>query len=289
MRLDGAVTEFFYSKDFTTDSSRFYQRTLRMFREWAEGQGVTEVGDITTSLLRRYGATLRECISPRTGKRITGVSQHGYMNALRTFLNFCAREEWLDERVPARLEMPKQEKKVLQVPSSQQIQLLFWGLVRSTTSERDRAVLCLLLDTGLRVNELCMLKLEDVHFHGNEAWLALHGKGRKDREVPPGKEARLAPHRYIHSSREAPQAERHALLGRHGPLTQAGIDKMLYVLRDKAEAQHFTGVRVSAHTCRHTYVVLLLEAGGDVYKLSRLSGHGSVAITERYLQVMTGR
>jgi integrase/recombinase XerD len=289
MHLHAAVTEFFYSKDFTTDSARFYRRTLASFELWLEAQDVTEVADITTPLVRRYAASLRERVSERTGQRLTGVSQHGYMNALRTFLNFCVREEWLNERVPQRLEMPKKEKKVLQVLSTEQIRLLFRAIEASTTPERDRAVLSVLLDCGLRVAELCKLTLDDVHFHSNDAWLSIHGKGRKEREVPLGKKSRLALHRYIHNVREAPKAECHAIIGKRGPLTQAGVDKLLYILRDRAGTHHFSGVRVSAHTCRHTFAVGWLQAGGDIYRLSRLMGHGSVAITERYLQAMTSR
>jgi site-specific recombinase XerD len=88
MLLDAAVTEFFYSKDFTPDSQRFYKRTLAAFVAWVQKQDVTLVEDITASLLRRYVASLRDRISPRTGRRLTGVSQHGYANALRTFLHF---------------------------------------------------------------------------------------------------------------------------------------------------------------------------------------------------------
>jgi integrase/recombinase XerD len=141
MHLHTAVTEFFYSKDFTTDSARFYRRTLASFERWLEGQDITDVEAITTPLLRRYATSRRERVSERTGRKLTGVSQHGYMNALRTFLNFCVREEWLNERVPQRLEMPKKEKKVLQVLSTEQMRLLFRAIEASTTPERDRAVL----------------------------------------------------------------------------------------------------------------------------------------------------
>jgi len=222
MHLDAAVTEFFYSKDFTPESHRFYQRTLAAFTAWGEKQGFSQVDDITASAVRRYLASLRDRISSRTGQRITGVSQHGYANALRTFLNFCARQEWLDERIPNRMEMPTQEKKVLQVLSAQQIQLLFRATDKAECPEQVRTVLVVVLDTGLRVHELCCLRLEDVHFHGNDAWLKVHGKRRREREVPLGKKTRLALHRYLHAYRDAPETQPHAILGKRGPLTERG-------------------------------------------------------------------
>lgn len=289
MPLPAAVTEFFYSKDFTTDSLRFYKRTLAAFTQWAETQGVTNVSDITAPLLRRYVASVRERIAPRTGLPLTGVSVFNYANALRTFLNFCEREGWLDEKVVRRLEMPRKEKKVLQVLSIEQIRLLFRACDASTTPERDRALLGVLLETGVRVAELCKLRLDDVHFEQDTAWLKVQGKGRREREVPLGRTARRALHRYIHSTRRAPSTLPYALLGKRGQLTQAGVDKMLYALRDAAGAHRFVGVQVSAHTMRRTFATRFLEAGGDIYHLSRLLGHSSVSTTELYVAAYTQR
>jgi site-specific recombinase XerD len=227
--------------------------------------------------------------SERTGWPLTGVSQRGYMNALRTSLHFCAREEWLDERIPQRLDMPRQERKVLQVLSAEQVRLLFRATAASEAPMRDRALLAVLLDGGLRVAELCRLTLDDAHFERDDAWLMLHGKGRKEREVPLGRTARAHLHRYMHREREAPSRERHVFLGRRGPLTQIGVDRALYGLRDEAGARHFAGVRVSAHVGRHTFAVNFLVAGGDVCRLARLMGHSAVAVTERYLIALSAK
>lgn len=213
-------------------------------------------------LLRRYVAATRERISPRTGRPITGVSVYGYANALRTFLNFCAREDWLDERVTRRYEMPRREKKVLQILTTEQIQRLFRVAETTTAPARDRAILAVLLDTGVRVSELGRLTLEDVHLTADGSWLKIQGKGRREREVPPDRKARQALFYYIHTVREAPRHVRYAILGKRGQLTQTGVDKLLYALRDKAGAQHFVGVQVSAHTFRRTFAVRFLDAGG---------------------------
>lgn len=213
MYLDAARTEFFYSKDFTTDSARFYRRTLAAFLAWAEGQGIAAVADITTPLLRRYVVSVKARTvvrGPRRGQPLTGVSVSGYANALRTFLNFCVREDWLDERVVRRFEMPRKEKKVLQILSTEQVRVLFRACELGTQPERDRALLSVLLETGIRVAELCKLRVEDVHFETEAAWLKIQGKGRREREVPLGRTARLALHRYLHHTRRAQQRIRHA-------------------------------------------------------------------------------
>ncbi len=70
------------------------------------------------------------------------------------------------------------------------------------------------------------------------------------------------------------------------PLTRNGLDQALYTLRDKAGVE---GVRVSAHTSRHTFSFNFLKATGDVYRLSKLLGHSSVAVTETYLRSFRAR
>jgi site-specific recombinase XerD len=181
--------------------------------------------------------------------------------------------------------MPRREQKVIQVLSAQQIDLL----MRVAETTRDKAILAVLLDCGLRVNELCTLNLQNVHFTPQDAWLLVHGKRDKWREVGLGRKARRLLHTYIYRERHAPPNEAHVFLGKHGPLTASGIDQLLYRLRDEAGAEHFTGVRVSAHTMRHTFAVHYLSSGGELYKLSRLLGHTSVTTTDGYLRAFRAR
>ena len=69
-------------------------------------------------------------------------------------------------------------------------------------------------------------------------------------------------------------------------MTPSGVDQMLYRIRDQADIK---GVRVSAHTFRHSFARMWLEHGGEVYSLSRLLGHTNVQITEVYLRDFQSR
>jgi site-specific recombinase XerD len=70
---------------------------------------------------------------------------------------------------------------------------------------QDKTILAVLLDTGIRANELCILTLDQVAFTPEETYLWVKGKGRKDREVGLGKKSRTLLHRYIHRARAAPR------------------------------------------------------------------------------------
>src|SRR5260370_17961721 len=150
-------------------------------------------------------------------------------------------------------------------------------------------MLAVLLDTGVRAAELCTLTLGDVTFTPDDAYLLVHGKGRKQREVPLGRTSRRLLHAYIHRVRPT-VGEQHVFLAKGGgALTPNGLDQLLYRLRRRAGDGHFTGVRVSAHTFSHTYAVRSLEAGADIYKLSRLMGHSTVSTHAAYLTAFTTR
>jgi site-specific recombinase XerD len=241
--------------------------------------------------VRRY-IEERRTAPAKSGQPLDSHTLHGHVRAIRAWLHWAAAEELLDDKVAKRIALPKREQKVLAVLTSEQVTRLFRAAEAGESAAlvaRDKALLAVLFDCGIRAGELCTLSLDAVHFTADDAYLLVKGKGRKQREVPLGSKSRGLLHRYIHRAR--PRSE-HALVfvaKGGGALTPEGLDRLLYRLRDRAGVEHFTGVRVNAHRCRHTYAVRSLEAGMDVYQLSRLMGHSSVAVTEGYLKAYTSR
>lgn len=292
MHLQAALTEFEYSKDHTPSSRAWYGSRLGAFVSWATAQGIVDIEALTAPLIRRYVEERRNTPSTRRGQPLSSHTLHGHVRAIRALLNWASREELLDEKIVRRVALPKREQKVLAIFTARQLDLLFRACEQSETPEyvaRDKALIAVLLDTGARAAEICDLTIDRTRFTPDEAYLLLNGKGRKQREVPLGGKARQYLHKYIHRARPD-TAEQRVFLAKGGaPLTPEGLDRLLYRLRDRAGAEHFTGVRVSAHTMRHTYAVRSIEAGIDVYRLSRLMGHSTVSTTEGYLKALTSR
>jgi site-specific recombinase XerD len=289
MHIDAACVEFGYAKDWSPASRAWYAGRLGAFREWLSGEGITELEGITAPLVRRYieyrrSTHRRSTPSARYGKMLDSHTLHGHVRVIRALLHWAAREDLLEEKVAKRIALPRKEEKVLGILQPAHLDKLFAVCEKAETPEyvaRDRAILSLLLDTGLRASELCGLTLERVVFTGEGAHLVLHGKGRKQRIVGLGKKARLALHRYVYRHRPATEDSRVFVSKRGTPLTTEGLDRLLYRLRDRAGIE---GVRCSAHTFRHTYAVRFLEAGGDIYTLKTLMGHSTVVVTEGYLK-----
>jgi integrase/recombinase XerD len=296
MHLNHALTELLLAKDYTPLTARRREEVLTAFIAWAATQAppITQTEDITAGTVRRYFAHLREQPNTRFGGHLAGETQHSRASIVRMFLRFCAREGWLDERAVAHMDMPRKGQKVVQVLSHDH----YARLLRATDAcplpalrMRDKALLAVLLDTGMRAQEACSLTLDALSLTPHEAFLRVEGKGRKQRELGLGKHAALALHRYLTRGRPAATNRPEVFLSRDGqPLTPNAIDRMLYRLRDEAGREHFEGIRVSAHTLRHSFAVHYMEQGaGDIYRLARLMGHENIQTTERYLRAFQAR
>lgn len=292
MLLDFALTELLLTKDYTPQSRQRREYALRQFIEWAGAQGVTTVEGISSGAVRRYLAHLREQPNLRWGDHLAAETQHSRASIVRMFLRFCAREGWLDDRVVSHIEMPKRPQKVIQVFTKEHHSLLLQACdacyVRWIRI-RDRALLTLLFETGARASELCSLRLDMVFLIPGQSYIRVYGKGRREREIGLGRQAALAIHRYL--SRARPNASHeYVFLGRdRRPMTANTVDKVLYRLLAIAGEEHFRGIRVSAHSYRHSFAVHYMQQGGDVYKLSRLLGHERLETTERYLRAFRAR
>lgn len=283
-----ALTEFQYIiKGLSPHTQRSYMTRMEHFTCWCEEQQLL-LGKIKPIHVAMYLDKLGE-VSSWTGKPLSSYTLHGYMRVIRTFLFWCAEPlqgyVWIE--VPRRLVMPRIEKVVIKPFSLEQIRALQRAITKNhfpILVARDKAILAVLLDTGIRANELCTLTLDRVYLTEREAYLLVLGKGLKQREVPLGKQARQLLEEYIKVYRPR-QVETTCvfLADNHRSLTTSGLAQIFNRWQKRAK---ITGVRCSPHDCRHTYAINYLIQGGDVYMLSRLMGHASVSTTEMYLRAV---
>ena len=292
MRMTSAVEEYRLAcaaKGVTPVTWRFYEGKLRVFSEYLKDEfGITEVEGFQPTHINQFVAWLRETPSLNgRGKRSTYTIK-AYVEAIKVFMSWCIAENLLDRRVQERVAMPKVAKRILKTLNRRQFDLLLAAANNEPTrilALRDQAILGLLLATGIRATELCTLQMQHLHLGDDEqSYILVLGKGDKDREVGPlGMECQKYLRRYLRGQHRAP-ADILFLGRRKEPLTPSGLDKLLYRLRDFSGRENFAGIRVSAHTFRHTFAVNYMEQGGDIYTLSLLLGHTSVAVTQNYLR-----
>jgi len=224
-------------------------------------------------------------IKPRKDEKVSDLTVKGYVQVVKGFFTWCVNEELLKNNPASKLERPRVASYIIPTFAEDQINALLASCNQKTElGYRDYTIMLLLLDTGIRVSELCGLQLQHIH----KDYIRVFGKGRKEREV--GLHSDTAKHiwKYVHMFRRcADESEQHVFINRYGkPLTASGVAQLLVDIGKRAKVE---GVRMSAHTFRHTFAVMYLKNGGDVYSLSRLMGHSEVQITETYLKDFQSR
>lgn len=296
MLLQHALEEMFLAKDYTPSSLRRRQEIFKDFLRWLESQDppVTDLEQLSRPLVRRFIADVRTRVNKLTGARLSSETQHTHASYVRAFLRFCADEGWLDAEVVRKFEMPRLEKRVIRVLGRKHLDLLLAACdetFQPSLRLRDKALLCLMMDTGLRGGEVCGLTLDGLVLSPHESFVRVKGKGRKEREVGLGKDARRALHRYLTRARPTFKTTLpNAFVSRDGKLLSTNaIDRTLHRLVQAAGPEHFADIHVTAHAFRHGFAVHFMEQGGDIYKLSRLMGHENITTTERYLRAFQAR
>jgi site-specific recombinase XerD len=152
---------------------RWYGEMLGRFTAWLGPEARLRAVD--ADALRGYQRSLR-------GDGLSKFTLHAYARTLKTFLRWLQREAYISEELHNRVEMPKvpkYEDVTIDVLSDQEIAHLLAMLdAGSDTGCRNRAVVCLMLESGLRLAEVVNLKVDNVHL--KEMYVKVHGKGDKE-------------------------------------------------------------------------------------------------------------
>jgi integrase/recombinase XerD len=215
---------------------------------------------------------------------LSGHTINCYLRSLRIFFSWLVSEDIVEYNPFERVKIPRPPRKVIPTFSDSQIQELLNAISAGTPEGyRDHTIVLTLLDTGMRVSELCHLKLDNVWLE--EGMLKVLGKGNKERLIPMGKQVQRCLWRYISRFRPEPLAASGNVifLTQDGkPLTKDRVEKIMARYGRKAGLK---GVRCSPHTLRHTAAVKFLRNGGDVFSLQRMLGHASLEMTRRYCEL----
>lgn len=250
----------------------FYVKKLKLFTDFAESRGITQITQITPTDLRLYLLHLEE-----TGHNPGGIN--AAYRALRAFLYWWEVEvEPKDWKNPIKkVKAPKVGKEPLDPVENETVKALIDECDKSTlTGLRDQAILYALLDTGARASEFLALNLEDIDTITGAA-LIRKGKGRKPRTVFLGRTSRKALRRYLKARKDKSPALWVTNEGTR--LTYSGLRS---ILRRRAD---LAGVEApTLHSFRRAFALTMLRNGADIYSLQELMGHADLQILRRYLK-----
>ena len=204
------------------------------------------------------------------------------ISGLRALGEFLERKGLWSENLALELDKPKASRNLPKVLSVEQIDALLDSIDKTTLSgKRDDALFELVYSCGLRISEVCTLKLANVHM--DDRLILVHGKGDKERLVPFGDRAYEKILIYLNDVRpELVKGRNVAELFvnyRGDPISRKGVWKRFQ------ELEALSGVEAKVHTLRHSFATHLLQGGADLRSVQELLGHSDLSTTTIYTHV----
>jgi len=247
---------------------RGYRGDLRQFLAYLAQLRVSRLSKVTQLHLMEYVQTLRG-LAPR--------SVHRRIAPIRSLFAYLEEREELSRNPTRGVHLPKIPRALTKSLSAEEAQ----RLLAATETPRQRALVVLCLNTGIRRGELCSIRLADLDFGRRQ--MLVRGKGSRERLVPLNSNAITVLQEYL-AGRNGVQCDR-LFYGRTGqPLQGKAVNNMIRCLVDRAGLEG-----VTPHTLRHTFATLLLHAGMDITTIAELLGHAGGETTLRYLHTDTHR
>lgn len=246
--------------------------------------GVDEAEDVMSMHIKKY---IQHCQA--TGKE-ANITINGSIATLRVFFQYLVDEEFIDERdnPMRRIRNLKEDKRVILTFNDDEVHRIINDVGEETYSNvRDKLILIMLFDTGIRVSELCDIKNSDI----TRTHILIHGKGSKERLIYISKIMRRYMRKYEEMKQQrfkytpSDEIQDYYFLDQCAErLSRSRINKILKEHSNNVGVRK--EVRCSPHDCRHYFAQKQLKNGIDVYSLSRLMGHYDTQITSKYLRGM---
>ena len=280
-----------FMRNFSTNTIRSYRDTFKLLLTYFDTElGVPahklQIKNITSDTVKRFLEWLRE----KRGSSICSVNIR--LAALHAFFKYLQSREpqyILQCQQIMSVEMARAEKAMIGYLSVDELRLMFSQINEATPQgERHATLLYLLYDSGARVQELCDLKVRDVHL-GDNPYILLHGKGNKFRNVPIVNEVAHRVEKYILKNRlNLPECQDMPLFfnSQRKALTRAGVS---YIVSKYAESARRLSPsfpdKITPHIFRHTKAMHLCQAGINIIYIRDFLGHVDLATTEIYAKM----
>jgi site-specific recombinase XerD len=255
-----------------------YLSDLRYFAEWCARGGIHDPSTVTRATLRRYLAHL-------TTRRFARRTLARKTASVRRYFRWSASARGLRSDPTNGISVPAGNGRLPRVLDRRELSTLLDGALPDDEPDwrrrRDDAVLELLYGSGLRVGELCGLRVASLAV--DQASATVWGKGDKERRVPLSDPAVRALRSWLAVRAEVmPPEHGDVLFGneRGRPLTPRDVRRIID--RRSASPTH-------PHALRHTFATHLLDGGADLRAVQDLLGHADVATTQRYTHVSRER
>jgi integrase/recombinase XerD len=261
---------------------RAYGADLAGFRGFASAVGVEQLADVDRDLLRAFQSALAR--GGRGRKPLSAPTRHRRLVALRSFLRFCAREEWTADDLGVAIDLPKLPKRLPKPLQAAELERVATPAAAAVDEPqlRDAALVAFLLSTGCRISEALQLDRADW----NRERVIVRGKGDVERTAVITELARAAVERYLATrSDDAPPLFLSYSNARRGQrLSVRGAEDVCARL---GVAHRVT--KLHPHRFRHTAGTIVQEELGDPRLTAEFLGHHGLGSVAGYTEVSRRR
>ena len=272
--LNQSYTDLLLVKRDSEQTAITYKISAEEFLNWLVTEHI-KLKDVSVQNLLYYIIKRKEdgCSELTIAKDISG---------LRAFGDYLERKGMWSENPAMELDKPKAARNLPKVLSIEQIDSLLDSIDKTSLSgKRDDALFELVYSCGLRISEVCTLKLANLHLE--ERLILVHGKGDKERLVPFGDRAYEKLLIYLQEVR--PELVKGRIVAevfvnyRGEAISRKGVWKRF------KELEALSGVEAKVHTLRHSFATHLLQGGADLRSVQELLGHSDLSTTTIYTHV----
>jgi site-specific recombinase XerD len=242
-------------------------------------------------------ATLRQApagIASRPSRRFSNKTLRNHHTAVSALWTWAVEQGYADDHIVRRVKPPRPTKPTIVPFTTDDIHAMLSATARNRkyvqvhsktlaankrpTALRDKAILLLLLDTGLRAQELCDVTTDNLDLTNRT--IRVWGKGAKERVVP--FDAKVGRAIWEYQTQERPSVrDKHVFLNNKGhPMDPNILYKLIHRIGDRAGVS-----RAYPHRFRHTFAIMYLRNNGDIFTLKRVLGHETFEMVNRYLEI----
>ncbi len=279
MKINEAIEQFHSyianERRMAAGTVRNYIADLQDFSQWLELQQITDLGEISAREVRAWQMEHMDCgENPGTVKR--------RLSSLSSFFLYLRRHNLFDSDIMAKVSAPRQPKRLPVFFKEGELEHLYdEGLFPDDfIGQRDKLMLRMLYETGIRRSELAGLKIQSVDF--SSLTIKVLGKRNKERIIPIESELAHNISEYIALKEQEKGASEWLFVGRKGgQITTNDI----YLTVKKYMPQLSNADRISPHVFRHSFATHILNEGGNIQAIKELLGHADLAATEVYTHV----
>lgn len=249
----------------------YYKRSLKMFLDFCGSD--MDIEDIDVILFKSYQLHISENLE------INRVSVRTYARAVKVFLRWLYFEEYIDIDINKLLLMKANKDVIVPLSDNEVNQLLNVYDNNTFLNCRNKSIIMLMLDCGLRLGEVVNLQITDLDLNNN--FLVINGKGSKQRVVPFGTVTNKQLTEYSYQRNVHSVSSLSLFCNQNGSGITNNTIKMLFARLKKKRGLE----RIYPHLLRHTFATNFIYNDGNLEVLRVLMGHSTINITQIYIHL----